>query len=490
MPRRKLRLLFAIAEVEPFLKTGGLGDVGGALPKIIRDSGCQVSVVMPKYQTIPMKYQNKMKKIKEFNVRLGWRDQYCGIEKLYIDGINYYFIDNEYYFKRQPPYGHYDDGERFAFFAKAICEMIFKIDEHICDILHCHDWHTALTPVYLRELYQDRPNVHNIKTVFNIHNILFQGKYDRFMLDDVLGLANIKAAAKQLDQGNNTINYMKGAIHYSDIITTVSSTYANEILTPTYGEGLETVLNQRKDDLYGIINGIDDKLYDPTNDPYIPYHFFKDDLTNKQLVKNTLLKEFRLEPNLPLIIVVSRLSKQKGMDLIKGISHELFDLDANFIILGTGEREYEEMFNYWSNVHSKRISSCIMFDPALSHQLYASADILLMPSWFEPCGLAQMIAMRYGTLPIVRETGGLKDSVEPYNQYTKTGNGFSFANYNAHELLFTLKHALSIYQNQPTIWHKLMINAMNTNFSWQRSSQEYIKIYRKLQPLINGYYRQ
>ena len=489
MPRRKLRVVFAVAEAEPFIKTGGLGDVGGALPQAIKTLGCEIRVILPKYQSIPNKYTTMMKHVASFSVNLGWRNLYCGIDKLILNNIIYYFVDNEYYFKRDNPYGYYDDGERFAYFAKAIVESLAYLDDFKCVILHCHDWHTALAPVFLRELYQGVSPYDNVKTIFTVHNMKFQGVYPKYILGDILGLHLIINAVNQLSFQDDNINYMKGALNYSDFLTTVSPTYAEEIRTTTFGEQLNDIFNRRHHVLHGIINGINTTLYSPETDVCITNHFSIYDLKGKINAHLAIQKEMGLEvqDDIPIAIVISRLTEQKGMELFKRVMRELLALPMQFIVLGTGDKEYEDMFKYWASNQPTKMAACINFDYALSHRLYAGADLLLMPSLFEPCGLSQMIAMRYGTLPVVRETGGLKDSVMPYNQYTKTGNGFSFANYNAHEFLFTVTDAISLYHQEKDTWLKLVKNAMKTDVSWQAPAREYVKLYQSLHPEVYGY---
>lgn len=491
MPRRKLRILFASSEVDPFIKTGGLADVALALPKAMVKLGCDIRVIMPKYQTIPENYQVKMKHLTTFTVPLGWRQQYCGVDKMVLDNITYYFIDNEYYFKRDKIYGHYDDGERFAFYAKAICTSLAYLDDFKCDIIHCNDWHTALVPVYLRECFKDDPLYANIKTIFTVHNTKFQGIYSDYMLNDVLGLHCFKAAVDQLYHKYNAINYMKGALSYSDLITTVSPSYAEEIKTKTFGEGLDEIFSRRHQVLHGIINGIDNDQYDPATDKLIIQPFTIDTIDQKYKNRQTIREELGLDINTndPLVIIISRLSEQKGMELIKHVMREIVALPIQLVVLGTGDKEYEDMFRYWANLYHNKMVACITFDSALSHRLYAGADLLLMPSQFEPCGLSQMIAMRYGVLPVVREVGGLKDSVIAYDRFTKTGNGFSFANYNAHEFLFTLTNAVDIYHNNHDDWNILVTNAMATDFSWEKSARQYLSLYQSLKPEVYGYFK-
>ena len=482
--RRKPRVLFAIFEAEPFLKTGGLGDVGGALPPVVKKAGCEIRVIMPKFGVIDEKYKAKMKHETDFYLDLGWRRLYCGIEKMTYKGVVYYFVDNEYYFRRDSAYGYYDDGERIAFFSKAVTECIQYLPDFKCDIIHCNDWHTALVPVFLREFYQGIPEYERIKTIFTVHNLKFQGVYSKFVLGDVLGLHRIPAAADQLSFGDDAINYMKGALCYSDILTTVSPTYSWEIRNAYFGEHLEDIFNRRSDVLYGILNGVDYGLYDPSVDKSIVENYDLSSLEKKKACKQAVQKELGLEvdPDIPLVVMVSRLTEQKGLDLIRPILDEFLDERVQFAVLGVGDTEYEDLLRNKAEERPEKMAACLGFNGTLSHALYAAGDMFLMPSKFEPCGLSQMIAMRYGNLPIVRETGGLKDSVTPYNKYTGEGTGFSFANYNAHELLYTLKEAIRIYAEEPEAWHKLIENAMTADFSWGNSAQKYMDLYRSICP--------
>ena len=488
--RRKLRVLFAAYEAVPFMKTGGLGDVGGSLPQALKEAGCECRVIIPKFMTIPEEFKSKMTHVTDFYVSLGWRNVYCGIEKLTYKGVVYYFVDNEYYFNRERPYGYYDDGERIAYFSKAIVEALQYLPDFKCDVLHCNDWHTALAPVFLREFYQGLPLYENVKTVFSVHNLKFQGQMSDYVLGDILGLWGIPAAASQLRCDERSINYMKGGLLYADILSTVSKTYAEEIKTPFFGEKLDFIFRDRASILYGVMNGIDTQLWDPAADKLIPHRFTAADRANKAKCKAELQAEMGLEvdPNVPLIVMIGRLTEQKGMDLVQRVIGEILD-KAQICVLGTGDKQYEDMLSYYSWERSGRCAACIRFDEALSHRMYAGADMLLMPSLFEPCGLSQMIAMRYGTLPVVRETGGLKDSVAPYNQYTGEGNGFSFANYNAHEMLFTIQAACELYRNNSDAWERLMDNAMAADFSWDRAAQEYLDMYQRTHPEVEPWNR-
>ena len=484
--RRKIRVLFAASEAEPFIKTGGLGDVGGSLPKALKAAGCEVRVMLPKYGTIAEKYQDKMTHVADFNVELGWRNLYCGVEKLVHEGVTFYFLDNEYYFKREKAYGYFDDGERMAFLSKAIVESLQYLPDFACDVLHLNDWHTALAAVFLRELYQGNPMYENIKTVFTVHNLKFQGQFSGFVLGDVLGLGGIPAAEHQLGNGYGTINYMKGALLYSDILTTVSPTYAGEVQSEFYGEQMENIFRDRQSILYGILNGIDVDKYDPTKDETLPVKFSADDLSGKAECKAALQRELGLEenPDLPLAVMIGRLTEQKGMDLVDRVLDEILEEPIQIAVLGTGDKKYEEMLEACAERHPGKFAARILFDAALSQRMYSGADMLIMPSLFEPCGLAQMIAMRYGTLPIVRETGGLRDSVIPYNRFTGEGTGFGFCNYNAHEMKDTILEAAELYREDKAAWTKLCQNAMNADFSWDRSAEKYMEIYHKLHPEI------
>ena len=480
MSYKRPDVLFAAFEAVPFIKTGGLGDVGGTLPAALKRAGCDARVVLPKLGCIPEEYKAQMKHETEFYMNLSWRNLYCGVESLKYKGVLYYFIDNEYYFGRDAEYGYYDDGERIAFFSKAVCEFIQYID-FAPEILHCNDWHTALTPVFLREFYMDVPKCRNIRTVYTVHNLKFQGKFDKEMIGNVLGLDDNYTAKSQLIQ-DDAVNFMLGALNYSDALTTVSPTYAEEICTDFFGEGLNHVYNRRKDVLYGILNGIDPKQYNPADDPLIYAPFDKDNLAGKTENKLVLQKELGLpeRADVPMIGVISRLTDQKGFDLVNYIMNEVMQLDVQVVVLGVGEAQYENSFRYFQETYPEKMSANILFSNPLSHKIYASSDMILVPSLFEPCGLSQIIAMRYGTLPVVRETGGLKDTVIAYNKYTGEGTGFSFANYNAHELLFTIQEAVALYYEDKEAWDKLVQNAFAADFSWKMSARQYKALYREL----------
>ena len=478
--KKPINILFASFEAEPFMKTGGLGDVAGTLPSYIQGAGFDIRVILPKLSVIPEKYRAKMEPIACFDVQLSWRKQYCGLLTLKHKGVTYYFLDNEYYFKRDRVYGDYDDGERIAFFSKAILESILHMPDFMPDILHCNDWHTALTPVYLREKFMGIPGFDKMKTVFTIHNLKFQGVFPGSVLGDVLGLHDCPAAG-QLMYGD-AVNYMQGAIRYSDRLTTVSPTYAEEICTPYYGEGMDWLFSERKSVLSGILNGIDTKKYDPMTDKAVEIPFDANSLDLKRRNKEKLQAELGLtvDADLPMFVVVSRLTEQKGFDLITYNLPEIVRRDMQFVVLGVGEARFEEAFRWYAAANPEKICACIAFDELLSRRLYACGDVLLMPSRFEPCGLAQLMAMRYGTLPLVRETGGLRDTVRPYNQYTGDGTGFSFANYNAHELMGTIDTALDVWKNHPDDWHTMQKTAMAEDFSWRVSAKKYRALYRDL----------
>lgn len=487
--RRKINILFASSEAVPFAKTGGLGDVAGSLPRALKHAGARVSVIIPKYSSIPAEYQAQMKHVCDFTVPLSWRNDYCGIEKLTLNGLDFYFIDNESYFKRDNLYGYFDDGERFAFFAKAICEAIAQVEDLACDVLHCNDWQTALCPVFLHEFYQGVERCRNIKTVFTVHNVKFQGQLSDAVLGDVLGLEHIPAARNQLSCGYGAINYMLGALCYSDALTTVSPSYAHELQMPFYGEGLDAVFRRRMGILSGILNGIDQGIWNPATDEFIPANYTVDDPSGKAECKRALQEELGLaqDPTRPLIVMIGRLTNQKGLGLVRYAMDDLMRRGVQVAILGTGDADQEEALRYFDSQYGDQMATRIAFDNALSHRMYAGGDILLMPSEFEPCGLSQMIAMRYGTLPMVRKTGGLKDSVEPYNKFTGEGTGFMFSNMNAEEMSDILLGACEIFWTNKDMWAKLMKQAMTTDFSWRRAANDYMDIYHHLHPEIIRY---
>lgn len=484
---KKMQIVFASAECAPFVKTGGLGDVAGSLPAALVRAGAEVIVMVPKYATIKDEYKTQMEHFSDFYVSLGWRNEYCGLEKLEHDGVTYMFIDNERYFARDYPYGFFDDGERFAFFSKAITESLQHLPAGFeCDILHCNDWQTALAPVFLREFYQGLPLYDRVKTVFSIHNVAFQGQFSDTVMEDILGVAHIPAAASQLRCDACSINYMLGALRYADAITTVSPTYANEIQTPEFGEGLDGVLRERSYALQGILNGIDVAGFDPATDKRINANYTVDDRSGKAVCKAKLQEELGLEvrDDRPLMVMVTRLTRQKGMDLVMYALDRILSGGVQVAVLGTGDRDYEDGLRYFNDKYPGTMAARIEFDPALSQRMYAAADMFLMPSKFEPCGLSQIIAMRYGTLPIVRETGGLKDTVIPYNEFTGEGTGFSFSNFNGDEMGDAVFRAARLFWDNRDAWNQLVTQAMSQDFSWTRSADKYLDLYFFMHPEI------
>lgn len=484
---KKMQIVFASAECAPFVKTGGLGDVAGSLPAALVRAGAEVIVMVPKYATIKDEYKAQMEHFADFYVSLGWRNEYCGLEKLEHDGVTYMFVDNERYFARDYPYGFFDDGERFAFFSKAITESLQHLPAGFeCDILHCNDWQTALAPVFLREFYQGLPLYDRVKTVFSIHNVAFQGQFSDTVMEDILGVAHIPAAASQLRCDACSINYMLGALHYADAITTVSPTYAGEIQTPEFGEGLDGVLRERSYALQGILNGIDVAGFDPATDKRIAANYTVDDRSGKAVCKAKLQEELGLEvrDDRPLMVMVTRLTRQKGMDLVMYALDRILSGGVQVAVLGTGDRDYEDGLRYFQDKYPGTMAARIEFDPALSQRMYAAADMFLMPSKFEPCGLSQIIAMRYGTLPIVRETGGLKDTVIPYNEFTGEGTGFSFSNFNGDEMGDAVFRAARLFWDNREAWNQLVTQAMSQDFSWTRSADKYLDLYFFMHPEI------
>lgn len=479
--RSKMKILFAAAEAAPFFKTGGLGDVAYALPKELVKQGVDIRVVLPYYDKMPEKYQKMTEDVLQFKVKVGWKSVYCGIKKMTLDGITYYFVDNQDYFHRGTLYGEWDDGERFGFFSMAVIEMMEKID-FIPDVIHVNDWHTAMIPVLLVDKYHWIEAYQNIRKVITIHNIRFQGIYTPEILSNIFGTGmNIFHEDGVFYYDN--VNFLKGGINFSDIVTTVSPTYANEIQTPEFGEGLDGVLRYNNWKIRGIINGIDYEINNPESDPIIPHHFSIEDLTGKQENKRSLQKRLGLpeKDDIPLLSSVSRLTDQKGFQLIQEKMQELMSTrDVQMVILGTGEPEFEHSFRYFQEQYPDKFRALIEFDVELAQEIYAASDLFLMPSAFEPCGLSQMISMRYGTLPLVHETGGLKDTVMPYNAATGEGTGFSFYGFSGYNLLGTIYRALDVYEHQPQAWKLLMKQAMETDFSWEQPSKHYIELYESL----------
>lgn len=474
------KILFAASEAVPFVKTGGLADVAGTLPKYLEKDRYDVRVIMPKYLCIRQEFRDQMKFIDKFYVKMNWRVQYAGIEELEYDGITYYFIDNEYYFSGPAPYGEmYQDSEKFAYFSKAVLEALPVIGFKP-DLIHCHDWQTGLIPVFLKADYVNHAFYRDMKTVMTIHNLKFQGRWIMSEVKDVTGLGDEYFTDDKLELYGNA-SFLKGGIVYADAVTTVSDTYAEEIKTQSYGEGLDGLLRARSNDLRGIVNGIDYEDYDPLTDKNIVQKYGVGDFRkNKIKNKRALQKELGLiqDDHKFLIGMVSRLTSQKGLDLIAYVMDELCaDENVELVVLGTGEEQYENMFRHFAWKYEGRVSANIFYSEALSHKIYASCDAFLMPSQFEPCGLSQLMSLHYGTLPIVRETGGLKDTVEPYNEFEKTGTGFSFANYNAHEMLNTVRYAQHIFTEKKRDWNKMVERAMNADFSWNVSAKKYEEMY-------------
>jgi len=471
-----MKILYAASEAAPFIKTGGLADVAGSLPISLKDNGCDIRVVLPLYSKIPKGYREKMEKIGEFNINLSWRNQYAGIFSLKNQGVTYYFIDNEYYFKRDNIYGEFDDGERFSFFSKAVA-ILPKILFFKPDIIHSNDWHTGLVPLYIKDFAKGDPFYKEIKTVFTIHNLKYQGVFPSSVLDDVAGLSKEYYHEDGVKFYDN-INFMKAGIVYSDAFTTVSKTYAEEIKYPFFGEKLEGIIKKQEYKLKGIVNGIDYNIYDPAKDENIAKNYDIPTIEDKSLNKAALQKKYNLpiRKDVPVLAMVSRLVAMKGLDLIKHILDELLQEDIQFVLLGTGDKEYEDMFNYFQGKYPDKLAARIYFNEKEAHLIYAASDIFIMPSMAEPCGISQLISLRYGTIPIVREVGGLKDTIIPYNKYTEEGNGFSFANFNAHELLFVIRDALNLYKDKEK-WKDIIIQAMKSKNDWKESSKEYIKLY-------------
>ena len=474
-----MTILFVAAEGFPFVKTGGLGDVVGSLPRELKKLGLDVRVILPKYGDIPEHFKASMVHCCNVTVPLGWRQLYGGVQRLDYQGVPFYFIDNEYYFKRSGIYCFADEAERFAYFCRAVLEALPHLD-FPPPIIHCHDWHTGMISVFLQAFYKDHPFYKDIRTVFTIHNLEYQGLFPHDILGDVLGLADHYFTLEGIEFYGQ-VSFIKGGLNFSDLLTTVSESYAQEIQSPYFGARLDGLLRHRNNVLSGILNGIDTEIYNPAGDPLISAPYSWQSLELKQHNKKQLQSSLSLpiREDVPLIGLVSRLVSQKGLDLIDHIWQEILQLDVQMVVLGTGEPRYEELFRYAAQRYPDKMSANIFFGNQLAHNIYAGSDLFLMPSLYEPCGLGQLIALRYGSLPLVRETGGLKDTVLPYNQYTGEGNGFSFTNYNAQDLLHTLKMAVSLYQRRE-IWSKLVTNAMQSDFSWYKSAQKYQNLYKRL----------
>lgn len=470
-----MKILYATSEALPFAASGGLADVAGSLPQALRRRLVGCRVVMPLYESVPQELRDEMTFLTSFSVPVAWRRQYCGVFEARRNGVIYYLLDNQYYFKRVGLYGHYDDAERFAFFARAVLEMLPAIGFKP-DIIHANDWQTALIPVYQHLFYADREEYRSIKTIYTIHNIQYQGRYGMDILEDVFG---ISTNDKSLLEQDGDVNLMKAAIETANRVTTVSPTYAQEIMDPWYAYGLEGILQARSWKVSGILNGIDTVGYDPATDPDIREHYSADDFSGKAVNKAALQERLDLpkRPDVPMIGMVTRLVSHKGLDLVKYILDDLLQSDVQMVVLGSGEWQYESFFKAMQEKYRDKFCYCSGFVPELARKIYAGADIFLMPSKSEPCGLAQMVACRYGTLPVVRETGGLKDSIRDCGD--GTGNGFTFQSYNANDMLYAIHRALGAYANKED-WPILVERAMRCDFSWGRSAGEYIRLYKEL----------
>ena len=475
-----MNILFASSEVAPFIKTGGLADVAGSLPQAMAKLGHDVRVILPLYEGIGDDWRSQMTYLQNFHVHLAWRNPYCGLFELQRDGVTYYFVDNEYYFKRRSLYGHYDDAERFAFFSRAVIESPGHLG-FFPDVIHCNDWQTALVPIYLLDERNHVPELAGAKSVFTIHNIEYQGRYGRDLLVDLFGLPNGYFNEGMLAYYGD-INLMKGAIYASDYVTTVSPTYAEELRYDFYAHGLAGVVSGNAHKIRGILNGIDVNRYDPSHDKRLSKTYTAKQLKGKKDCKTALQEMAGLEqdPNAPVIGCVSRLVGHKGFDLVVDAIHDIMATGAQMVVLGTGEWRYEEAFRNAAWQYPGRFSAQIMYSDAFSNAIYSGADLFLMPSVAEPCGLSQMIAMRYGTLPVVRETGGLRDSVQPWNEFTGEGTGFTFANIDKGDMMWVLTQAVDLYKNDPKAWKKLQQNAMTADFSWKNSAQQYLDIYNRI----------
>lgn len=476
------KILFVASESVPFIKTGGLADVVGSLPKYFDKTEYDVRVILPRYKSIPQEYKDQMKYHTHFYMDLAWRQQYVGVLEMELSGVTFYFIDNEYYFSQEKPYGEiYQDIEKFAFFSKAVLSALPMIDFRP-DIIHCHDWQTGLIPVYLKDTFGLGDFFAGIKSVMTIHNLKFQGIWDMKTVRDITGLNAYYFAPDKLEAYGDA-NYLKGGIVYSDFVTTVSETYAQEIKMPFYGENLEGLMNARSNVLFGIVNGLDYEEYNPEKDPYI-YKNYNLKTFRKEKIKNKrgLQEQLNLarDDKKFVIGIVSRLTDQKGFDLIDYVIEEICTEDTQLIVLGNGEEKYENLFRHYAWKYNDRVSANIFYSNEMSHKIYAGCDAFLMPSLFEPCGLSQLMSLRYGTVPIVRETGGLKDTVESYNEYESKGNGFSFSNYNAHEMLNTIHYAKDVYFNKKREWNKIIDRGMKCDFSWANSARKYEELYNRL----------
>ena len=476
-----MKILFAASECVPFIKTGGLADVVGALSPVLKQQGVDVRVIIPLYASIPEKWTSQMKQECEFEVELCWRKQYCGIKSLEYQGVTFYFIDNQFYFGRSYIYGlGGDEYERFGFFSRAVIDALPHLNFQP-DIIHCHDWQTGMVPALLKIQYAHFPFYQNMKTAYTIHNLQYQGVFPIKAVQDTLGLGDSLFTSDKLEC-YGCANYMKAGLVYADELTTVSPSYSDEIQTAFYGERLDGLLRARKDQLSGILNGIDIDDYDPSKDPMIYANYDAYHLGGKEVCKAELQKELGLDvdPDAPVVGIISRLSNQKGLDLIECVIRELMDTGIQLVVLGMGEAKYTNLFSWAESEYPGRLAARFAMNHQLAHRIYAGADMFLMPSQFEPCGLSQLIALRYGTVPIVRETGGLRDTVLSYNKFTDEGNGFSFFNYNAHDMLHTVRRAVHYYKNNREVWYKLIVRGMEGDYSWTASAAKYLEMYTRL----------
>ena len=475
-----MKILFAASEAVPFCKTGGLADVAGSLPQALAASGDKVEVILPLYQRVSDAWRNELSFVCNIEVPLGWRRVYCGLFRMEKDGVTWYFVDNEYYFKRDALYGHYDDGERFGFFSRAIVALLPSL-EFLPEVIHCNDWQTALVPIYLKDECVRWPEVRGIKTVFTIHNIEYQGRYGKETLEDLFGLAPGWFADGTVAMDGD-VNLLKGALMVCDAITAVSPTYAQELRHAFFAHGMQSVIERNAGKLHGVLNGIDMARYDPSTGTGIPHKFSVKSMAGKAKNKAHLQEQMRLtvNPDVPVIGIVSRLVSHKGLDLICQVFDQIMDLNCQFVVLGSGDWNYEQFFEQKRNQYDGRMGLYRGYNEGLANTIYAGADLLLMPSKSEPCGLAQMIAMRYGTVPIVRETGGLKDTVHPYEAWCGAGNGFTFADYNSGDMLYVIRQAVELYYDKPTEFANLRRAGMTEDFSWSRSAQAYNDIYKRI----------
>ena len=475
-----MKILFATSEAVPFCKTGGLADVAGSLPQALAQAGNEVEVILPLYQRVADKWKDQMEFICHIEVPLGWRRVYCGLFRLEKDGVIWYFVDNEYYFKRDALYGHYDDGERYGFFSRSIISLLPAL-QFMPEVIHCNDWQTALVPIYLKDECVRWSEIRGIKTVFTIHNIEYQGRYGKETLEDLFGLAPGWFADGTIAMDGD-VNLLKGALMTCDAITAVSPTYAQELRYSFFAHGMESVIQRNAGKVYGVLNGLDMERYDPSKGKGIKAKFSVKDMSGKAKDKAWLQEQMSLtvDPEVPVIGIVSRLVSHKGFDLVVDAVGDIMATGAQMVVLGTGDWQYEEAFRHAQGQYPGRFSAQLTYSAPLSNMIYAGADIFLMPSVSEPCGLSQMIAMRFGTIPVVRETGGLKDSVTPYNKYEGTGRGFTFANISAGDMVWVLREAVDLYNDDKKAWKGLQKEGMTADFSWKNSAQQYLDIYNRI----------